>query len=193
VRDVVTACKPTEASTGNRAGTCSVAQASSAAAFGATPGASGNAVGSLAGRLSMTVSRVGKVVPRATECVHTPARAGVRPLETPDSGEAEFLGAAEHEFDDGLRIAGRVIANPELRSTVLGLDGEEERLGRRVLGGVLLHHAIVEIERARGVLRRADIEEAGEVREEVGHVRLLKRQSPARWPGCWGWVERRLG
>jgi len=85
----------------------------------------------------------------ASEGVHTRARAGVRPLETPDSGKAEFLGAAEHEFDDGLRIAGRVIANPELRSTVLGLDGEEERLGRRVLGGVLLHHAIVEIERAR--------------------------------------------
>src|SRR5579883_3445803 len=55
--------------------------------------------------------------------VHAWARAGVRPLETPASAEAEFLRATEHEVDDGLRIAGRVIANPELCPAVLGLDG----------------------------------------------------------------------
>src|ERR1700722_475682 len=53
--------------TGNRGGTPAITQASSVAASGATPGAilgeCENAVGSPAGRLSMTVRRVSIVVP----------------------------------------------------------------------------------------------------------------------------------
>src|SRR5690606_8343498 len=94
----------------------------------------------------------------ASEGVGARARARVGPLKAPAPREAEFLGAAEHEVDDGLRIAGRVIANPKLGAAVLGLDGKEERIRGWILRGVLLHHARVEVEGARGVLRRADIE-----------------------------------
>jgi hypothetical protein len=77
----------------------------------------------------------------AAEGVDARTRAGVRPLETPAPGEAEFIGAAEREVDDGLRIAGDAIVNPELCPAMLGLDGQEERNGGRVLGGVLRRSA----------------------------------------------------
>jgi hypothetical protein len=66
---------------------------------------------------------------------------------------------------------------------VLRLDREKKAVGRHVLAGSLLHEHLVEVERACGVVGRADIEHAREVSKEVSHDGLQKRRSPARRPG----------
>ena len=78
----------------------------------------------------------------------------------PAPGEMEFGGAASDELDQPFGIAGDVVAHPELGATVLGLDGQEETIGRRFLGCSVLGQLVVEIERAGCVLGRADIEQA---------------------------------
>ena len=70
------------------------------------------------------------------------------------------------------------------RAAVLGLDGDEEALRRWFLRRAGLGQGVVEIERTRGILRRADVEQAREVREIVCHDSLPRKwKSPAWRPG----------
>jgi hypothetical protein len=69
----------------------------------------------------------------AAEPVEPRPRAGVGVLEAPSSGEAELGGAALHELDEALGIAGHVVAHPELAAAMLRLDREEEAFGGRFL------------------------------------------------------------
>ena len=79
-----------------------------------------------------------------------------------------------------LGIAGAVIAHPELGAAMFGLDRKHEAVRGRIFGGVFARQRVVEIKRAGGVLGAAHVEQAGEMGEVVGHVRLLKREGPAR-------------
>jgi hypothetical protein len=72
---------------------------------------------------------------------------------------------------------------------MLRLDRKEEAFGGWFLRCAVLGQAVVEIERSGGVLGRADVEQAREMGEIVGYDRLLKRESPARWPGWVGGIE----
>ena len=96
----------------------------------------------------------------AAERVDARPRASVGPLEAPAAGEGERLGAAKDEQDHLLRIAGDLVANPQLGAAVLGLNGEKKAVGRHVLPRGFLHEDLVEIERAGSVVGRADIEHA---------------------------------
>lgn len=50
-----------------------------------------------------------------------------------------------------LGIAGDIIAHPKLGAAMFGLDREQETVRGRILGGIVLRHGVVEIERAGGV------------------------------------------
>ena len=119
----------------------------------------------------------------AAEAVEPGLRAGVGVLETPFAGEPELGGAALHEPDEALGIAGYVVAHPEFAAAVLRFDREKEALRGRFVRRAFPGQRVVEVERAGGVLGCADVEQAREMGEIVGHDRLLKRESPARWPG----------
>lgn len=62
--------------------------------------------------------------------------------------------------DQPFGVAGDVVAHPEFGAAMLGLDGQEEAIGRRFLGCSVLGQLVVEIERAGCILGRADIEQA---------------------------------
>ena len=65
-------------------------------------------------------------------------------------------------------------------AAMLGLDRQQEPVGRRLFRSAFLGQGVVEIECAGGVLRRADIEQAREVGEIVSHVGLLKGKARRR-------------
>ncbi|AMM86105.1 hypothetical protein AZF01_18585 [Martelella sp. AD-3] len=108
-----------------------------------------------------------------TKSVDARFRAAICVLETPQSTQAKFGSAAFDELDDMLRIAGDVIAHPELRTAMLWLDGEQEAIGGRILNGIVIRQSFVEIQRAGSVFGGAYIEQARKVREIIGHDSLL--------------------
>jgi len=116
----------------------------------------------------------------AAEAVDARLRAGVGILKPPAAGQSEFRGATLHKLNQALRVAGDVNAHPEFRAAMLGLDRQEETVGRRLFRSAFFGKLIVEIEGASGVVGRPDVEQAGKMGEVVGHVGLLKRQSLAR-------------
>src|SRR5690606_18658746 len=109
----------------------------------------------------------------SAEAVDARLRAGVGVLKAPAAGETECCGAAFDELDDVLGISGDVIAHPELCAAMFGLDREEEAVRRRLFRSAFFGKLVVEIEGMSGVVGRADIEQAGEMSEIVGHDRLL--------------------
>src|SRR6185312_317288 len=96
------------------------------------------------------------------ERVDARPRAGVCPLEAPAAGKTESLSAALDEEDHLLGIAGDVVANPEFGRAVLRLDRQEEAVGRHLFMRGILHEGLVELESARCIVGRADIEHARE-------------------------------
>lgn len=116
----------------------------------------------------------------ASEAVGARPRTDGGVLQAPAAGEIERGRAAQDEADDVRGIAGGVIAHPELRAAMLGLDRQEEAFRWRVFGGVLGGEHFVEFERASGIIGRAHVEHAGKAGEVFGHGRLLKRRNPAR-------------
>src|SRR5204862_1513529 len=69
----------------------------------------------------------------AAEAIEPGLRAGVGVLEAPSAREVELGGAAFHELDETLGIAGHVVTHPELAAAMLRLDREEEAFGRGLL------------------------------------------------------------
>src|SRR6185437_4127890 len=121
---------------------------------------------------------------RATaEGVDAWLRAGVRPLEAPPTGQTESLRTTLDEKDHLLGIAGHLVADPQGRAVVLRLDRQQEPVGGHVFARGVLGEALVEGERARCVVVRADIEHAREVHEEISHVWSPEMDKPGAWPG----------
>lgn len=115
-------------------------------------------------------------------------------MEAPAAGKTESLGAALDEEDHLLRIAGDIVANPEAGRAVLRLDRQEEavRLAvrRHLLMSGVFHEGLVELERARCIVGRTDVEHTREVCEEISHDGLQKWKSPAHDRACQGRGER---
>src|SRR5216684_1998975 len=119
----------------------------------------------------------------AAECIDPWLGAGVGPLEAPAAREVEDFGAALHEDDHLQGISGDFVAHPEFCAALVRVNRYPKAAGERALAGSFSHESRVEIERAGGVVRRADVEHTGEVGEVISHVGLQKSQSPAQEPG----------
>ncbi|CAH1655316.1 hypothetical protein CHELA20_53872 [Hyphomicrobiales bacterium] len=127
----------------------------------------------------------------AAEAVEARPRTGVGILEAPAAGETERRRAPLDELDDTRGIAGGIVAHPELRAAMLGLDRKEKAFRWRVFGGVLGGERVVDFERASGIVGRAHVEQAGKAGEIFGHDWLLKRRNPAH--GRVEWMKERGG
>src|SRR6266849_4093050 len=119
----------------------------------------------------------------AAECIDPWLGAGVGPLEAPAAREAEGFGATLHEDDHLQGISGDFVAHPEFYAALVRVNRHLKAAGERALADSFLHESREEIERAGGVVRRADVEHTGEVGEVISHVGLQKSQSPAQGPG----------
>src|SRR5258708_10614928 len=119
----------------------------------------------------------------AAESIDAPLRAGVGPLEAPAAREAEGFGAALPEDDHLQELSGDFVAHPEFCAALVRVNRHLKAAGERALADSFFHESREEVERAGGVVRRADVEHTGEVGEVISHVGLQKSQSPAQGPG----------
>ena len=65
-----------------------------------------------------------------------------------------------------LGIARDVITHPELSATMFWLDGEQEAVGWRIFGGIVIPQCVVEIECAGSVFGGAHVKQAEERGQE---------------------------
>src|SRR5690606_35007352 len=64
----------------------------------------------------------------AAETIEARLRAGVGILEAPSALEPQRRGAALDELDNVLGITGGIVAYPELRTAMFGLDRQQEAI-----------------------------------------------------------------
>src|SRR5882672_6507303 len=93
----------------------------------------------------------------AAESIDAPLGAGVGPLEAPAARQAEGFGAALHEDDHLQGISGDFVAHPEFCAALVRVNRYPNATGERALAGSLFHDSGVQVERAGGVVGRADV------------------------------------
>src|SRR3989338_122181 len=105
-------------------------------------------------------------------------------LEAPEAREIELFRQAQDERDHGLNVAAFIVVDPQTAALGAFLKGQVKAVELRLVRLVIFLAKIdEEIDRPHGPFGRADIEEAREVREIIGHWALQIWRRPTCFAG----------